>query len=75
MLLALLFCGGAELVFVIPMAWFEGGAYVLSCISLSFCFFVTFSSYSPKLSCFTCYTSLYLDDYACHYAMMSRNEM
>jgi hypothetical protein len=38
------------LVFAILMAWFEGGACVLSRIFVSFCFFVTFSSYSPKLT-------------------------
>jgi hypothetical protein len=53
----------------------SGGVCVLSCIFVFFCFSVVFYSYSPKLSCFTCYTSFYLDDYACHCARMSRNEL
>jgi hypothetical protein len=52
-----------------------GGAFVLSSIFVSFYFSVVFSSYSPKLICFTCYTSLYLLHYAYHYSRMSRNEM
>jgi hypothetical protein len=39
-----------KLIFIILMAWFEGGVCVLSCILVSFCFSVAFSSYSPKLT-------------------------
>jgi hypothetical protein len=49
MLLALLLCLG-KLVFAIPMAWFEGGVCVLSCMFVSFYFAGAFSSYSPKLT-------------------------
>jgi hypothetical protein len=61
-------------VFAVRMAWFEGELvlYLVDCI---FCFSLAFSSYSPKLLCFTCYTSLYLLNYACHCARMSSNEM
>jgi hypothetical protein len=40
-----------------------------------FCFALAFSSYSPKSLCFTCYTSLYLLNYAYHCARMSSSEM
>jgi hypothetical protein len=61
-------------VFAILMAWFEGefGFIMYICI---FSFSLVFSSYSPKPLCFTCYTSLYLLNYAYHYARMSSNEM
>jgi hypothetical protein len=61
-------------VFAICMAWFEGELmfYHVYCI---FCFSFTFSLYSPKSLCFTCYTSLYLLNYAYHYARMSDNEI
>jgi hypothetical protein len=61
-------------VFAISMAWFEG-ELVFYLVYLYFFLSIAFSSYSPKLSCFTCYTSLYLDDSACHCARVSRNEM
>jgi hypothetical protein len=69
-LLDLLICGG-KLVFAIHMSWFEGSwCFILySLLSLAF------SSYSPKSLCFTCYTSLYLLNYAYHYARISNNEM
>jgi hypothetical protein len=66
------------------MVWFEGGAcdlswfegelmfYPVYCI---FCFSLSFSSYSPKSLCFTCYTSLYLLNYAYHCTRMSSNEI
>jgi hypothetical protein len=41
----------------------------------AFCFSLTFSLYSPKSICFTCYTSLYLLNYAYHCARMSGNEV
>jgi hypothetical protein len=47
----------------------------VSCIFVSFAFFLTFSSHSPKSHCFTCYTGLYLLNYAYHCARMSSNEM
>jgi hypothetical protein len=66
--------GGGELVFAIRMAWFEGGVGAFSCI-LHILLFSSFSLYSPKSLCFTYYTSLYLLNYAYHYARMSGNEM
>jgi hypothetical protein len=65
---------GGELVFVIHMAWFEGELVLLSFI-LYICFSLAFSSYSPKSLCFTCYTGLYLLNYAYHCARMSSNEI
>jgi hypothetical protein len=60
--------------FAILIAWFEGDLvfYQVYCI---FCFSLAFSSDSPKSLCFTCYSSLYLLNYAYHYARMSSNEM
>jgi hypothetical protein len=46
--------------------------YHVYCI---FYFSLAFSSYSPKSFCFTCYTSLYLLNYAYHCSRMSSNEM
>jgi hypothetical protein len=40
-----------------------------------FCFSLVFSSFPPKSPCFTCYTSLYLLNYAYLCARMSSNEM
>jgi hypothetical protein len=66
-------------VFAIHMTWFEGELVI--CLALRgrvyciFCFSLAFSSYSPKSLCFSCYTSLYLLNYAYHYARMSNNEM
>jgi hypothetical protein len=48
---------------------------VLDLVYCIFCFSLVFSSYSPKSHCFTCYTSLYLLNYAYHCARMSSNEM
>jgi hypothetical protein len=61
-------------VFAIRMAWFEGELviYPIYCI---FCFSLAFSSYSPKSLCFTCYTSLYLLNYAYYYDRMGSNKM
>jgi hypothetical protein len=58
----------------IRMAWFEGELMPWRVYCL-FCFSLAFSSYSPKSCCFTCYTSLYLLNYAYHCARMSSNEM
>jgi hypothetical protein len=57
-----------------PLAWFEGELCFILYICI-FCLSLTFSSYSPKSLCFTYYTSLYLLNYAYHYARMSSNEM
>jgi hypothetical protein len=46
--------------------------YLVYCI---FYFSLAFSSYSPKSLCFTCYTSLYLLNYAYQCARMSSNGM
>jgi hypothetical protein len=56
------------------MDLFEGELvfYRVYCI---FFFFITFSSYSPKSLCFTCYNSLYLLNYVYHCARMISNEM
>jgi hypothetical protein len=61
-------------VFAIHMAWFEG-ELVLWCVYCIFFFSLAFSSYSPKSPYFTCYTGLYLLNYAYHCARMSNNEM
>jgi hypothetical protein len=61
-------------VFEIHMAWFEG-ELVFYRVYYIFCFSLTFSSYSAKSFCFTCYTGLYLFNYAYHCARMSSNEM
>jgi hypothetical protein len=65
---------GGGLVFAILMSWFNG-ELVLYHIYYIFCFSLTFSSYSPKPFCFTCYTILYLLNYIYHCARMSSNEM
>jgi hypothetical protein len=61
-------------VFAIHMTWFEG-ELVLWRVYCIFCFSLVFSSSSPKSLCFTCYTDLYLLNYAYHCARMSCNEM
>jgi hypothetical protein len=61
-------------VFAILMAWFEG-ELVLYLVYLYILLSLVFSSYSRKSLCFTCYTSLYLLNYAYHCARMSSNEM
>jgi hypothetical protein len=61
-------------VFAIRMTWLEW-ELVLFLVYCIFCFSLAFSSYLPKSLCFTCYTSLYLLNYAYHYARMSGNEM
>jgi hypothetical protein len=63
-----------RLVFAILIAWFEV-ELVLYHVYCIFCFFLALSSYSPQSICFTCYTSLYLPNYAYHYSRMSSNEM
>jgi hypothetical protein len=45
-------------------------SYILYILLSSWCL-----PYSPKSRCFTCYTGLYLLNYAYHYARMSNNEM
>jgi hypothetical protein len=61
-------------VFAIHMAWFEG-ELVLWPVYCIVCFYLAFSSYSPKSLRFTCYTGLYLLNYAYHCARMRSNEM
>jgi hypothetical protein len=61
-------------VFAIHMAWFEGELVLLPCI-LYILFFSCIFLYSHKSPCFTCYTRLYLLNYAYHYGRMSSNEM
>jgi hypothetical protein len=57
----------------LPSIWFGlRGLVFLPCI---LCFSLAFSSYSPMSLCFTCYTDLYLLNYAYYYARMSSNEM
>jgi hypothetical protein len=51
------------------------GELMLFSVYCIFCFSLAFPSYSPKSLCFTCYTSLYLLNYAYHCARMSSNEM
>jgi hypothetical protein len=66
--------GWGGFMFAIHMAWFEGES-VLWCVYCIFCFSIAFSSYSPMSLCFTCYTGLYLLNYAYHCARISSNEM
>jgi hypothetical protein len=65
--------GGA---WCLPSLWFglRGSLWfaLYICISLLFCCIFLYSAKSP---CFTCYTSLYLLNYAYHCARMSSNEM
>jgi hypothetical protein len=58
-------------VFAIPMTWFEGELVFCPVYTLSY-----FSSHCfSSIYCFTCYTNVYLDDYAYHCTRVSRNEM
>jgi hypothetical protein len=66
---------GGNLVFAIPMAWFEGELVFYLVYTLSYLYCIAFHSYQTNLPCFTYYTRLYLVDYACHYARVSRDEM
>jgi hypothetical protein len=72
------------MMFAIHMACFEGelviclglrGSWCFSVYIVYFAFSIAFASYSPKSLGFTCYTALYLLDYAYHCARMSSNEM
>jgi hypothetical protein len=66
---------GGDLLFAIPMTWFEGSLcftlYVLYIIFITLHFIHMYIIYI----CFTYYTSLYLADYACHCARVSRVEI
>jgi hypothetical protein len=64
-----------KLVFAIRMAWFEGELVFFALYIRIFCSSLAFFLYSPKSLCFTCYTSLYLLNYAYHCARISSNEM
>jgi hypothetical protein len=60
----------------LPSIWL--GLWGSWCFCLVYCIFyfsLAFSSYSPKSPGFTCYTGLYLLNYAYHCARMSSNEM
>jgi hypothetical protein len=60
----------------LPSVWLGlRGSWCFILYIYIFCFSLAFSSYSPKSLCFTCYTSLYLLNYAYHYARMSSNKM
>jgi hypothetical protein len=62
-------------VFAIPMAWFEG-EFAFYIVYLYHCVFLLHFIHTHLIYlCFTCYTSLYLDDYACHCVRVSKNEM
>jgi hypothetical protein len=60
---------------VLPSPWL--GLRGSLCFFLYIVYFASsyISSYAPKSLCFTCYTSLYLLNYAYHCARMSSNEM
>jgi hypothetical protein len=60
----------------LPSLWLGlRGVVLLSSIFVSLYFSLAFSSYVPKSFCFTCYTSLYLLNYAYHCARMISNDM
>jgi hypothetical protein len=60
----------------LPSVWLGlRGSYYFTLYTWIVCFSLAFSSYWPKSLCFTCYTSLYLHNYAYHCARMSSNEM
>jgi hypothetical protein len=56
------------------LPWFDG-ELVLWRVCCIFCFSLAFSSYSPKSLYFTCYTGLYLLNYAYHCDRMSSNKI
>jgi hypothetical protein len=68
------FCKG-RLVFAIPMTWFEGELMICLVYLYPFAFLLHFLHIHLSQLCFTCYTSLYLLDYAYHCARVSRNEL
>jgi hypothetical protein len=73
-LILLLYSG--NLVFVIPISWFEGELVFCLVYMLSYLYLIAFNSYLPNLHiAFTYYASLYLVDYAYHCVRMSRDEM
>jgi hypothetical protein len=60
----------------LPSIWLGlKGSWYFCLVYCIFCFSLAFSSYSPKSLCFTCYTGLYLLNYASHCTRMSSNEM
>jgi hypothetical protein len=60
----------------LPSIWLGlRGSWCFCLVYCIFCFSLAFSSYSLKSLCFTCYTGLYLLNYAYHCARMSSNEM
>jgi hypothetical protein len=62
-------------VFVILMAWFERELVFYLVYVYPFAFLLHFLHIQLCSPCFTCYTSLYLIDYAYHCARVSRNEL
>jgi hypothetical protein len=61
---------------VVPSIWLGlRGSWYFCHVYYIFCFSLASSSYSPKSCCFTCYTGLYLLNYAYHCVRMSSNEM
>jgi hypothetical protein len=64
-----------KLVFAILMAWFEGEFVFYLVYLYHFAFLLHFLHIKLSSPCFTCYTSLYLVDYAYHCARVSRNEL
>jgi hypothetical protein len=61
-------------VFAIPMAWFEGELVIRIVYLYPFAFLLHFLHVHLSQLCFTCYTSLYLFDYAYHCSRVSRKE-
>jgi hypothetical protein len=61
-------------VFAIPMAWFEGKLVFYLVYTLFYLHRIAFHIYLIYL-CFTYYTNLYLIDYSCHCARVSRDEI
>jgi Zn-dependent protease len=64
---------GGKLVFAILMTWFEGEFVFHHVYLFPFDFLLHFLHTQLSKHRFTCYTSLYLVDYAYHCARVSRN--
>jgi hypothetical protein len=56
------------------MAWFEGELVIRIVYLYPFAFLLHFLHVHLSQLCFTCYTSLYLFDYAYHCSRVSRKE-
>jgi hypothetical protein len=57
------------------MAWFEGELVVYLVNTLSYLHRIAFHSYLPNLLLLHLLYCLYLLDYTCHYARMTRDEI